>query len=131
MVKLQRLHRLAGWSAILLFALSGITMRTIFPTAYAARESVRYLYRANHVYILFGGLLNLLLGRYLEEAQSARGRLQLAGSLLLLAAPWLLVAAFVAEAPRGLPGRPMTTLGVVFAAAGVALHLVPGRREAS
>ena len=50
------------------------------------------------------------------------------GSLLLLAAPVVLVAAFFIEPARGAPERPLTTLGMVLLLGGIVMHaLARGR----
>jgi hypothetical protein len=124
MHRLPSLHRSVGWTTVATFLVSGMYMRLRFPEAYAANESIRYLYRANHLYLLFGGLLNLLLGRYLVEAASAaRRRAQMVGSTLLLFAPGALAWAFLAEPPGGSPNRPITLAAVVLAAAGTLAHV--------
>ena len=106
-------------------------MNRRFPEAYQADEAVRFLFRANHVYILFVGLLNLVLGRYLTDASSpGRVRIQRLASLFLLAAAPILVWAFFAEPPQASPVRPTTLLGVVLALAGTTVHvLARGSRE--
>lgn len=69
-----------------------------FPDLYAGDETVRYLFRSRHVYLLFSSLINILLGLYFHQSQSPLGaRLQFGGSLLLLAAPLLHITAFLME----------------------------------
>lgn len=40
-------------------------MRASFPDLYAGNEAVRYMYRANHIYLLFASVLNLVMGAHL------------------------------------------------------------------
>ena len=95
-------------------------MATHFPAAYESNEAVRYLYRANHVYLLLGSLVNVALGIYRTPAQPGwRGAVALAGSALLLAAPFALFYAFFFEAPLAKPERGFTFLGVLLLLVGV------------
>lgn len=125
MTRMAAPHRSVGFVTLGLFLVSGMYMRTRFPEAYLGNESIRYLYRANHLYLLFAGLLNLLLGATLVEAPAGpRRRAQQVGSTLLLFVPALLTWAFITEPPRGLPGRPITLIAVIMAASGTLLHVV-------
>ena len=85
---------------------------------------MRFLFRANHVYILFSGLLNLSAGVAFPawRPRLAVG-LQRIGSVLLLLAPAVLMAAFTMETTAVTPRRPLTALGALLCFAGVALHL--------
>lgn len=47
---------------MVLFLATGLYMRHHFPASYEANETVRYLYRSNHLDILYAGLLNLAPG---------------------------------------------------------------------
>jgi len=129
MNRLPALHRSVGWATLGMFLISGMYMRSRFPEAYAASEGIRYQYRANHLYLLFGALLNLLLARYFVAAVSAaRRRAQMVGSTLLLFLPAALVWAFLMEPPQASPHRPATALGIVMAAAGTLLHVLASEK---
>lgn len=96
-------HVWLGLGAVAVFLYSGLYMRRQFPEAYAAHDAIRYLYRANHIYILFTALLNLTLGFQLSDAgRRGKGTLQMVASALVAAAVPLLVSAFFVEAPQGL-----------------------------
>ena len=111
-VNLQRIHRWVGIVTVIVFLLTGLYMRWRFPGLYQADETIRYLFRANHIYLLLAGLLNLGLGLYLtEQAERWRRMLQRAGSVLLVAAPVVLLAAFFYEPPQAMPERPVTRVG--------------------
>src|SRR3989338_405065 len=56
----SRIHAPVGWTMLFVFLATGAYMRHIFPEAYEADSAVRFLYRSNHVYILFSSLLNIL-----------------------------------------------------------------------
>jgi uncharacterized RDD family membrane protein YckC len=49
---------------------------------------------------------------------------QLIGSVLLLAAPLVLIWAFSVEPARGVPSRPITLAGVILCLGGAGLHLL-------
>jgi hypothetical protein len=116
-------HVWLGLGAVAVFLYSGLYMRRQFPEAYAAHDAIRYLYRANHIYILFAALLNLTLGLQLSDAgRRGKGTLQMVASALVAAAVPLLVSAFFVEAPKASPERPLTVLGIVCAVAGTGLH---------
>jgi hypothetical protein len=116
-----------GVLALIAFLGTGLYMRLHFPGAYEGREAVRYLYRANHLYLLFAALLNLGLGAYHTDAGTRRlRRLQMAASLLVLGAAPLLLAAFVFESPIVSPSRRITLTGAEAALAGTLLHVVCG-----
>jgi hypothetical protein len=119
---------LAGIAGFAAFLASGLYMARHFPSAYASGEQIRYLYRANHVYLLLASLVTMVLGCYSPGARSGwRGKLALAGGWLLLAALPVLLAAFFIEPPRGSPERGLTFLGVLLTLLGVAAQL-PSRR---
>jgi hypothetical protein len=119
-VTVRSLHLLIGVGGVLAFLGTGAYMATHFPAAYEGHEAVRYMYRANHVYLLLGSLINLAVGIYRPGTQTGwRGKVTLAGSALLLAAPFVLLAAFFFEAPRGTPERALTFFGVLMLLLGV------------
>lgn len=117
---LKSLHLLIGLGGALAFLGTGAYMATHFPAAYEGHEAVRYMYRANHVYLLLGSLVNLAVGIYRPGSRPGwRGIVGGVGSALLLAAPFVLLYAFFFEAPRGTPERAATLLGVFLLLVGV------------
>lgn len=123
--KVNRLHLGMGWAAVGAFAATGAYMRANFPALYGGNEAVHYMYRANHVYILFAGLLNLAVGSYLSPgAVRWRRGLQNLGSFLYLVAPAIFIFAFFFDPPRGGPDKPATVLGVFALIIGTGLHLL-------
>ena len=103
------LHVVVGSITVLAFVLTGQYLEHNFPGLYASNEAIRYMFRANHVYILFSGLLNFTVGSYgvLSDDRWSR-RMQQVGSWLLLVTPVLFAVAFFVEPPNGSPERPMT-----------------------
>jgi hypothetical protein len=128
-VSVASLHRWLGAAACLVFLGTGVFLFLRLEELAAGNPEVRWLYRANHIYILLGGLLNLAVGLYAGTlARGWRGRAQAIGSALLLASLPLLIAAFLLEPRQANPQRPLTEIGIVALAAGTLLH-VPARRS--
>lgn len=122
-MNVRSLHLLVGVGGVLAFLGTGAWMATHFPAAYAGGEAIRYMYRANHVYLLLASLVNLAIGIYRGTTRPGwRGNLALAGSALLLAAPFVLLYAFFVEPGHGVPERPATLIGAVMLLAGVLLQ---------
>jgi hypothetical protein len=95
-------------------------MRAGFPELYGGNEALRYIYRANHAYILLASLVNIVLGIYLAAPHGGwRSFVSRLASLLAILSPAVLVYAFFAEAPNASPERVFTVLGVFLALLGV------------
>src|SRR5262245_27470968 len=123
MVSARSLHLLFGVAGVLAFLGTGAYMATHFPAAYSGGESIRYLYRANHVYLLLASLINLAIGFYRGGTRPGwRGKAALAGSALALIAPLILFYAFFVEPPRGVPERPATFVAILLMLLGVLLQ---------
>ena len=89
---LKSLHLLVGVAGVLVFLGTGAYMATHFPAAYSGNEAIRYMYRANHVYLLLASLINIALGIYRGTSRpSWGGKAALIGSALVIAAPLALL----------------------------------------
>ena len=111
-MKVKALHVWIGLGGLVVFLWTGIYMIAGFPGLYGDNEAIRYMYRANHVYLLMSSLINIALGVYWTELRAGwRGKAALVGSVLLWLAPFVLLWAFFFEAPRGIPERYVTALG--------------------
>src|SRR5438105_4041596 len=103
---IRNAHYLIGALTLILFIVSGQYMGLVYrgfsnPELYGHNEAVRFLFRANHIYLLLPALINLLLGSYLTLAPGRGHRIaQYIGSALLLLSTLLLLAAFVIEPPQ-------------------------------
>jgi hypothetical protein len=121
---MRRAHLLVGALGVLVFLGTGLYMRWGFPDLYAGNEALRYMYRANHIYLLLGSLVNVVLGIYLVAPESGwRAVLSRAGSVFAVISPMLLAYAFFTEVPKASPERVLTALGIVSLAAGVVAQL--------
>jgi hypothetical protein len=127
---MSRWHRLVGMAGVLVFLGTGVYLITHFPELHGGNDRIRYQFRANHIYILLSSLLNWGVGLYLvgKEPGWRRGA-QRVGSLLLLAAPVVLVAAFFTEPARGSPDRPLTLLAMVLLLGGTVIHALARGRQ--
>lgn len=121
---LRQVHRLAGLATVIVFVGTGAYMHFRYDHLRGMTDATRLLFRSTHIYLLFIGLLNLALGLYLSPARDPWARrLQLLGSVLILAAPLLELAAFLREPFLGGLQRPFTAPAVYAALAGMLLHL--------
>lgn len=119
------IHLVSGIATVVAFLGTGLYMRENFPEVYELNEIIRYQFRANHIYLLLSGLLNVALGLYLALADDPKLRfLQRSGSTLPVAAPVLFLLAFFLEPPNASPQRPLTFVAVLISLIGVVLHLV-------
>lgn len=119
----QRLHFLTGIAGLVAFLLTGQYMDRWLSHLVGMADGPRVLYRSAHIYILFSALLNLLLGTYFVPVHGRFVRaLQRVGSVLLLAAPVLLLYGFIVETPLAAVERPMIRGGVYCALGGVLMH---------
>lgn len=120
---MRKLHLIVGLAGVAVFLGTGVYMRTHFPALYGSNEALRYMYRANHVYLLLASLVNVALGVYLSSGAGWRASLGKAGSVLALLSPALLCYAFFAEVPQASPARIVTALGVFATLLGVGAQL--------
>lgn len=123
-------HLSAGILTIIVFLITGQVMRHHQPPMPVLPDDVHLMFRSRHIYILAGGLVNLMLGIYLRQDAGWRARSQLLGSLLVLFSPAPLIAAFFLEPERGLRADTWSShLGLYSLYAGSILHLVSAIRR--
>lgn len=127
---MKKAHVLAGILTFTVFLGTGVYMRLNFPDLYGDREAIRFLFRANHVYILFAGLPNVLAGMipHSFKKDGVLERADVPGSIALLLSAPLFIAAFFLEPPGAGPLRPVATAGAFLMLIGVEL-LVLARRD--
>lgn len=99
---MRNVHLAVGLVGVVAFLITGQLMRHHTPPLAAMSDAGRLMYRSRHIYILGAGLVNLALGIYYQRLdQGWRRVVQTTGSVFLIAAPVLLVLAFVFEPGRG------------------------------
>lgn len=128
MTATRRLHLIVGLVMLLAFIVSGQIMLHHEPRLSVMSAETRLLYRSRHIYLLAGALMNVMPGIYLQLRPAGwRRAAQLAGSILLLLAPVLLLIAFLTEPQHGLQAEmPAGRSGILAMALGVGAHLVSG-----
>jgi hypothetical protein len=113
-------HRLLGLGTLGLFLVTGVLMRRQHLHLLPPDSGLRMLFRSRHIYLLFSGLVNLALGLRFILPPSGRGSmLARVGSVLALASPVLLAAAFFVEPMGSGQVGPVSALGVFAAFLGV------------
>lgn len=127
---MRKLHLFVGLGGLAAFLGTGVYLAKGFPELYRHDEALRFIYRANHVYVLLSSLVNLTLGVYLVPASAGwRSIASKLGSCLALASPVILLIAFVVETARVTPDRPLTSLGVALLLVGTLAQLPNYRRS--
>jgi len=127
---MKLLHILLGAFVLVVFLLTGQYMNYLGVRSGALGDATRMMFRSRHIYILLAGLVNLAVGTYfVRRAGGWRKALQTSGSVLVLAAPLLLLAAFFTE--PGAPGlrRHFTLPAIIILAVGTLLHAFSGLRQ--
>ena len=130
---LRRVHLWAGTITVVAFLISGQFMRHHNPPMDALPIAVRMVFRSRHIYILASGLVNLMLGIYVQPVKGRRRAIQRIGSGLLLVSPVLLTSGFAVETAAGAhPGAMWSQFGLYSLFGGSILHVAAsaGRRSA-
>lgn len=124
---MRSLHKIVGISAVVIFLLTGQYLEFYYPEMTGVEDGMRMMFRSRHIYILLAGLVNLALGMYLSfDVERWRKSLQIAGSLLVLLSPALLIGAFFYEPTQPDLQRPLTLPAIVSVFAGTLCHLLSG-----
>jgi uncharacterized membrane protein len=85
MIPLKRIHFYFGLAVIAHFVVTGILMRLNYFSIQPEDTLVRMMFRANHIYILFSGLVHLLIHYALKPERPASGFHFIASGILILA----------------------------------------------
>jgi hypothetical protein len=123
----NRVHLMIGLLTLAAFIASGVYLRLHVTELAEGSPAVRIAFRSNHIYLLMSGLINLVLGLYAGPFERRRPVRMLA-SVLILAAPVLLTAAFVREPAGGNFDRPLTRFGVISLVVGVVVHAITEKK---
>lgn len=129
-MKLRNLHLLIGLAVVILFILTGQWMK--YHHIAETVDRIRFSIRANHLYILFFGLINLAAGtRQLFDGDKWRTRLLSVSSFLMLTATAVVIIAFFYE-DKMAKGRPLVLASVILGSLGVIIQALTGlKRQAN
>lgn len=123
-------HQTFGVLVLIVFLLTGQYMDRFHNHLQGVPDGVRMVFRSRHIYILLAGLLNLGIGAYLiPRRESWRRVMQVAGSVLIVAATFLMVVAFFYEPTLRDLHTPVSRWGVDALVAGTFAHLLSGARR--
>jgi hypothetical protein len=121
----RRLHLVVGLLGVVVFLATGQYMDRVHDHLRGMDDARRLLFRSTHIYLLLASLLNLALGLYLTPTSAGwRRGLQMLGSGLVLAAPFLALAGFCTEPWLSDLERPYSRPAAYACLAGVLLHLL-------
>ena len=122
-------HLWVGISTILFFFVTGQLMDHWGLDQMSIEGSLRQLYRSRHIYLLFGGLVNLAVSmRFVLPASGEGSRVAVVGSMLMLISPVFLASAFFIEPPRLGHSTLLTILGVFSAYLGLLFYCLGTRK---
>lgn len=114
-----------GIILLLIFLATGVYLKTIFKPEHLTDLAARMEIRANHIYILFISLLNILsVDSYPESKQKVIRFTGVASRVLLFASGILAVVAFLTEHSGQLTGRLYTFYSVLASLVAIGLFLV-------
>ena len=119
-------HLVFGFLMFVTFLLTGQYMDRNFNHLVDMEDLPRALMRAQHLYILFSALINIVLGSYLTMSKDVWVKtFQLFGSILIVGATILLLYSFFKELPTNHIERPLCRQGLYIMLAGVLGHGIP------
>jgi hypothetical protein len=128
--RFRTLHLVVGTIALVVFLATGQYMHWWHGHLRGMENGPRLLFRSAHIYLLWSGLLNTVLGLYLQVSGVRWCRfLQRLGSVAILMGPPLLVASFLAEPWLTGLVRPYARPAIYVAFGGVLAHLAAAAGE--
>lgn len=126
---LGTIHLWVGLATIVVFWATGQFMDHWNLGQMPIESALHQLYRSRHIYLLFGGLVNLAVSmRYVLPTSGEGSRVAVAGSLLMLASPVFLALAFFIEPPRLGHTTLLTILGVFGSYLGLLFYCLGTRK---
>jgi hypothetical protein len=125
---MRKYHLWVGVLIVVVFLITGQFMRHHDPPMGTLGGSTRLMFRSRHIYLLASGLVNLMIGLYLQrQVEGWRRTIQMVGSGLLVASPALLILAFAVEPEKGFQTEMWWSASGLYALfAGCMGHLVSG-----
>jgi hypothetical protein len=123
--RLRHTHFIVGTIALIMFLLTGQYMHWWHGHLQGMNDTPRLLFRSAHIYLLWAGLLNVVLGLYLQPCEVRWCRvLQQLGSVAILLSPVLLLSAFFIEPWLAQLVRPYARPAIYIAFGGTLAHIV-------
>ena len=123
---MRKIHLWAGGAGVIAFLITGQILLHHQPPLSDMSDPLRLMHRSRHIYILASGLVNLMLGLYMERRVAGwRLVVQATGSCLAIASIGLLILAFAVEPDGGFqPDMWRSGLGLQALFAGCMAHLL-------
>lgn len=129
---MSRFHIIIGLCTVAAFIGTGVYLELALQPIIERDPALRFTHRANHIYLLMSGLLNIAVGTYWRPHPKAwRRKMQTMASIALGVAPAVLLAAFIFEAQHDSPIRPITAAGALLCFLGVMLNLFGRQKRAA
>jgi hypothetical protein len=126
---LKRLHLVVGILGIVAFLLTGQYMDRFHGHLVGMPNEQRLLFRSTHIYLLLASAINIPLGLYFQWPAGRLRRAMIAiGSVLLVAAPFILLIGFAREPWMTELARPLSRPALYGVLAGIVFHLLAGIR---
>lgn len=121
---MRKIHLFSGITIMIIFALTGQYMINTLDLANSDFDVQRMMYRASHIYLLWVGAVNTLLGCYWTKVQGELlVKVQMIASFLIVISQFFLLMAFYVEPPRIDQDRLLTLAGCLCLFVGVVLTL--------
>ena len=129
MISLRRIHFYFGLIVVTHFVITGLLMRWNFFSIGPEDTIVRMMFRANHIYILFSGLLHLLISHSLRQENNANAFHLIASGILVLATIGISASFYIdpikhLDLSPGLIQRKLTGYSIIACLVGTGLHLL-------
>jgi hypothetical protein len=122
---MRQIHFLIGIISLVIFLATGQYMHWWHGHLHGMANAPRLLFRSAHIYLLWSGLLNTILGLYLQPCEVRWCRtLQQVGSVAILISPLLLTTAFFVEPWLSALTRPYARPAIYIAFGGTLAHII-------
>jgi hypothetical protein len=123
--EMRPVHRIVGLMMLIAFLGTGQYMDRWHAHLRGMSDAQRLLFRSDHIYLLLAAIVNLVLGLYVSRCVHPVARaLQVAGSIAIIAAPFLFLMAFFTEPWMTHLMRPWTRPAIYAMFGGALAHLL-------
>ena len=128
---MRRIHLAIGVLTVVIFLITGQLMGHHKPPMATLQNATRLMFRSRHIYILASGLVNVMLGLYMQQRMGWRRIVQAIGSALVVASPAILIVAFTMEPEKGFQQEmPWSAAGLFVLFGGSMAHLASSSEPA-